>query len=212
MGIGWLWRGEGSTANTSYTLPPGVLVHSLGVSGRIPWVHHDVLARFRAEDRTAVGDLYSEYGGAVFTVAMAILRDRDLAADATQQTFVNAWRNAASFDPDRDFAPWIYAIARHAAIDMLRREARRERLSATGEIEIPENDPGIERTWEAFEVRLAIDRLPEEERLVVKLTHLEGYSHSQTAEVLEIAVGTVKSRSHRAHRRLAAALRHLVEE
>ena len=178
----------------------------------MPEVRQDVLARFRAGDRSAVGDLYSEYGGAVYTVAMAILGDRHLAADATQQTFVNAWRNASTFDPDRDFAPWIYAIARHAAIDLLRKESRRDQVSATGELDAPAHDQGIERTWEAFEVRLAIDRLPEEERMVVKLTHLDGYTHSQAAEELGIAVGTVKSRSHRAHRRLATALRHLVDE
>lgn len=175
-------------------------------------MHDEVLARFRAGDRSAVGDLYSDYGGAVYTVAMSILGDRELAADATQQTFVNAWRNAASFDPDRHFAPWIYAIARHAAIDLLRKERRREQPSPSGELDVAEFPAGLEATWEAFEVRLAIDRLPQEERAVIRLTHLEGYSHSQAAEVLGIAVGTVKSRSHRAHRRLATSLRHLVEE
>ena len=71
---------------------------------------------------------------------------------------------------------------------------------------------GIEGAWEAFEVRLALDQLPEEERLVIKLTHLEGYTHTQSAEILGVAVGTVKSRSHRAHKRLATLLQHLVEE
>ena len=181
-------------------------------SGRIRTKRHDLLARFRAGDHSAVGELYSAYGAAVYTVAMSILRSRDLAADATQQTFVKAWQKAATFDPEREFGPWIYAIARNASVDILRAESRRERLSATGDVDVAEHSAGIESVWEEFEVRLAIDRLPDEERAVVKLIHLEGHTHSQAAEKLGIAVGTVKSRSHRAHQRLAALLRHLVEE
>lgn len=175
-------------------------------------MHDDVLARFRAGDHQALTELYSEYGGAVYTVAMSILRNRELAGDATQQTFVNAWRNASTFQSERKFAPWIYAIARNASLDLLRAEARRESVSVSGDVDTPHNPPGIEAAWETFEVRLAIDQLPEKERLVVKLTHLDGHTHSQTAERLGISVGTVKSRSHRAHQRLASLLRHLVEE
>ncbi len=175
-------------------------------------MHHDVLTRFRAGDESAVSDLYRRYGGAVFTVSMSILRDRNLAADATQLTFVKAWRNASTFDPDRHFSPWIYAIARRTAIDILRSEKRTDQVSATGDVDIIHLPSGIEQAWEAFEVRIAVDQLPDEERTVIRLTHLDGYSHSQAAEVLGIAVGTVKSRSHRAHRRLATLLRHLVEE
>ena len=175
-------------------------------------MHRDVLTRFREGDETAVEHLYTRYGGAVFTVAMSILQDRELAADATQQTFVKAWRNASSFDPDRDFAPWIYSIARRASIDLLRSARRSAQVSDSGEIEVALMPTGIEQAWEAFEVRAAVDQLPEEERAVVKLTHVDGYTHSQAAEVLGVAVGTIKSRSHRAHRRLASLLRHLVEE
>lgn len=168
----------------------------------------DRLTRFSQQDPTAVADLYAEFGGAVFTVAMSILNDRHLAADATQETFIKAWRGAPSFDPARDFAPWVYAIARRASIDILRR--RRETLADDLEIA---DDPGeMERVWETFQVRHAIDRLPDDERDVVRLTHLAGFTHAETAEKLDIPVGTVKSRSHRAHGRLAVLLGHLVGE
>ena len=81
----------------------------------------DLLARFQAGDHSAVGDVYTRYGGSVFTVAMSILRNRESAADATQQTFVKTWRNAGKFDTDREFGPWVYAIARRTAIDVVRR-------------------------------------------------------------------------------------------
>ena len=69
----------------------------------------------------------------------------------------------------------------------------------------------FERTWEAFEVRAALDQLPGDEREVVHLAHFEGYTHSEIADKLRVPVGTVKSRSFRAHRRLAGVLSHLVE-
>ena len=69
----------------------------------------------------------------------------------------------------------------------------------------------FERTWEAFEVRAALDQLPSDEREVVRLAHFEGLTHSEIADRLDVPVGTVKSRSFRAHRRLAGLLAHLVE-
>jgi RNA polymerase sigma-70 factor, ECF subfamily len=65
--------------------------------------------------------------------------------------------------------------------------------------------------WEAWEVRSALDRLTEDERSIVHATHYRGLTHEQTAEELGIPIGTVKSRSHRAHKRLAVLLAHLRE-
>ena len=171
-----------------------------------------LLERFCTGDPSAVGELYAMFSGPVFTVAMSILRDRDLAADATQQTFVKAWQGAARFDPDREFGPWIYAIARRATIDLWRRERRRSVGRAIEEVEVAVTPPGIEQTWEAFEVRNALAQLSPEERDVIRLTHFLGLTHDETAERLGIPVGTVKSRSHRAHLRLAALLRHVIED
>jgi RNA polymerase sigma factor (sigma-70 family) len=165
---------------------------------------------FRAGDPAAVAAAFREFGGLVFAVAMRILDDRALAEDATQQTFVQAWRAAANFDPAREMAPWLATIARRAAIDLQRREATRARR-ARGEL--PEVTVSVaesaERAYDVWAVREAIDALPADEREVVRLQHLAGLSHAEIAEKLDIPVGTVKSRSHRAHRRLAGRLGYL---
>ncbi len=70
----------------------------------------------------------------------------------------------------------------------------------------------FERTWEAFEIRRAIDDLPPDERVVMKLAHLDGMTQAEISQALDVPLGTVKSRANRAHRRLAAALRHLIFE
>lgn len=144
-----------------------------------------------------------------------MVRDPELVAEVVQQTFVKAWRGAARFDVSRPLAPWWYAIARRTAVDVLRREGRHDAVASLDEGLLQERPEAsvesisFEATWEVFEVRQALDGLPAEEREVVRLSHLVGMTHVEIAERLGVPVGTVKSRSARAHRRLAAALAHL---
>ena len=169
----------------------------------------EALARFQAGEPDAIRALYREYSGAVHTVAISIVRDREIAADVVQQTFVKAWRAAASFDRGREIAPWLYSIARHTAIDAVRAEARPTRGGHEPEVEVPVDSESLEATWERFEIRRAVDALPEEEREVVRRSHLLGHTHEEIAQQLGVPIGTVKSRSSRAHKRLATSLAHL---
>jgi len=172
-----------------------------------------LIARFRAGDADAVTAMYREHAGAVLTVARSIVRDRELAADVVQQTFVKAWRAAASFQGDRQIAPWLYSIARHTAIDAVRAESRPTRGGherwIDGVTDRQVDGVTLEQTWERFEVRRALDALPPDEREVVRRSHLLGQTHDRIAAELGVPIGTVKSRSARAHRRLASALAHL---
>jgi RNA polymerase sigma-70 factor (ECF subfamily) len=174
-----------------------------------------VLAAFVRREPSAVRAFYREYGRTVYALTHRVLGRHDLAEEATQQTFVRAWQAAASFDVTRNPAPWLAVIARRVAIDVYRREGRQRitsfaRIADDGRaIVSPPPDLGtVEAVWH---VRRAIDALPVEEATIVRLQHLDGMSHTQIAEKLGIALGTVKSRSHRAHRKLAARLGHLRE-
>lgn len=164
-------------------------------------------------DEAAVRMLYERFGGRVFTVAHCMLKDRQRAEEVTQHVFLQAWRNADQFEPGRDFAPWLATIARRAAIDVLRREQRRPAgllevadLVDSALVTLAPNAEQIETVWS---VRAAIEGLEPDERELVKMQHVEGHTHAEIAERLGIAVGTVKSRLHRAHRRLANRLAHL---
>lgn len=168
------------------------------------------MRRFRDGDSDAVRDLYEAYARSVFTVAYRALNDRGLAEEAVQQTFLQAWRAATRFDPERDPGPWLYAIARRVAVDLYRRERRHESADRH-ETEVAVLPQSFEGTWEAWEVRSALDRVPTDEREILRATHYLGLTHEETAERLGIPVGTVKSRSYRAHRRLAGLLSHLRE-
>jgi len=170
-----------------------------------------LMQRFRTGDADAVRTLYDEFGKAVFVVALRALGDRDLAEEAVQLTFLKAWRAADRFDVGRDPGPWLYAIARRVAVDLYRRERRHASVDDdTAEVAVMPKS--FENTWEAWEVRNAVDRLSAEERDVVRAAHFAGMSHAQIADRLGVPIGTVKSRSNRAHRRLAEMLHHLREE
>ena len=173
------------------------------------------LERFRAGDSDAVRLVYRTYGRLVFAVCRNLLGSTDLAEEAAQQTFVKAWRSAATVQPGRDLAPWLATIARRTAIDVHRREVR-ERASALDDV--PESHPSIvegpfsiDRSYDVWQVREAVDELPADERAVVRMQHLEGMTHTEISLRLSVPVGTVKSRSFRAHRKLAERLGHLRE-
>jgi len=174
------------------------------------------VADFRVGGPDGVRAVYREYGRLVFAVAQRTLASRELAEEATQQTFVKAWQAASSFESSRDLGPWLATIARRTAIDLYRRESRRrtERLEeSAGDVaavvDLPE---GVERAYDVWAVRQAIDDLPADEREVVRLQHLDELTQTEVAERLGLPVGTVKSRSFRAHRRLAEQLGHLRED
>ena len=175
----------------------------------VGWDDAELARRFAAGEEKAVTAVYRRYAGPILTVAMGTLGRRDLADEAVQTTMLKAWRAAGSFDPSRELAPWLYAIARRVAIDIYRRESR---VSADelGDDDVAVVPLSFERTWEAWEVRSALDKLPPDEREVVRLSHLVGMTHQQIAEQLGVPLGTVKSRSSRAHRRLAGLLSHVV--
>jgi RNA polymerase sigma factor (sigma-70 family) len=178
-------------------------------------VDREDLEAFRHRDPTAVRALYRAYGRLVYAVAHRVLGSHDLAEEATQQTFVRAWQAADRIDVDRDPAAWLATISKRTAIDIHRREARRPKRALA---DVPANDPALvtlppdlaalDAVWH---VRRAIDALPDDEATVVRLQHLDGLTQHEIAEQLGLALGTVKSRSHRAHQRLATSLAHLRE-
>jgi RNA polymerase sigma factor (sigma-70 family) len=113
----------------------------------------------------------------------------------------------------RDPAPWLATIAKRVAIDVYRREKRRPARAleevAADEPALVNLPPDLDVLDAVWHVRRAIDALPPVEATIVRLQHLDGLTHNEISDELGIALGTVKSRSHRAHRRLAALLGHL---
>ncbi len=195
-------------------MPPGPVLAGgspLG-AGSYDELSRPVLDAFAAGSLDALGQVYHRYHRPVLTVVAKTLGGAGVVDDAVQEVFLRAWRSAGQYDPRRPLGPWLFTIARRTAIDVLRREMRPTRGDHDEQGDHPSIGIDEDELWRSWEVRRAIDRLPVEEAEVVRLAHLNGFTHREIAGWLGLPLGTVKSRSHRAHRRLAALLRHLVDD
>jgi RNA polymerase sigma-70 factor (ECF subfamily) len=142
-----------------------------------------------------------------------MLGDHHLAEEATQQTFVQAYRAAARFDSSKgSLAAWMYQICRRASIDLYRRERRhRNHVPLEEGAALMVLPPSFEAAWQRWQVDEAVATLPDHQRQVIHLCAYEHCTHVEAAERLGVPVGTVKSRLFKAYRALGDLLAHLVE-
>lgn len=154
-------------------------------------------------DVTALEVLYDRYAPRAYSYALRLLGKPYLAEEAVQATFVTVWARRRLFDSERSsFASWFFAILRSRCIDLLRKEG----LHPTVELSdnLLANAASPEERVEFGEVRHAVLALPDKFRQVLLLAYFGGYSHSELARMLQLPLGTVKSR-------LRLALEHLAE-
>jgi RNA polymerase sigma-70 factor, ECF subfamily len=154
-----------------------------------------LIARLRAGDDTAMGDLYDRYSAIVYGVALRVLADTTAAEDVLQEVFLQLWRNPRSFDADRGrLAPWLAVIARNRAIDLLRKRPHEEDIAeqpiSTG---INLEDSANQRLV-VEKVRDAMGRLPQEQRRALEMAFFEGMTHTEIARKTGDPLGTVKTR------------------
>jgi RNA polymerase sigma factor (sigma-70 family) len=163
-------------------------------------------------DESALETLYRRYGGACFALARRILDDSHLAEDVVQQVFTALW-NGSGFDVRRGaVSTWLMSVTHHKSIDVLRREApRRKRLaSEQALLEVAVTGPGPdEEAWmrlRAKRTRDSLKTLPPEQRELILLAYYGGYSQSEIAGLTGLPLGTVKSRTLTAMRKLRVIL------
>ena len=148
----------------------------------------------------------------VFAICLRILRDREEALDATQETFITVLRKAGTFQGRAAFSTWLYRVAVNTCYDQLRKKRRRRT------VRLPEGydprDTSVNGRLEAVELRPSIQEalaeLPPEFGAAVLLSDVEGLPLKQVSEILDIPLGTVKSRVFRGRRMLASRLGNLL--
>ena len=150
----------------------------------------------------ALERLFDVYGPRVFRMALAYLRDRGQAEDATQEAFVKLWRALPRYDGRAAVSTWLYTIVRNTCLSVLRRESYR-RTMPLDEVAEPlaaaASLSGVD--WEA-----CLARLPEMQRTVITLFYFEERNLKEVAAMLDLPEGTVKSHLHRARRALGDML------
>jgi RNA polymerase sigma-70 factor (ECF subfamily) len=188
----------------------------------------EVVLMARAGREAAYRELIRRYERPIFALLFRMVRDRELAEDLSQETFVKALNAIESYRPEFKFSSWIFKIANNAAIDHLRRrELDTLSLDGSPHAETPEamqatalqigaRQESPLDTVEAKElggaIEVAIGRLRPEYRSCILLRHVEGRAYEEIAEMLDLPLGTVKTYIHRARNELRQALAHLKEE
>jgi RNA polymerase sigma-70 factor (ECF subfamily) len=172
----------------------------------------DLMRRAAAGDRGAFEALYEAYAKPVMSFVYHLTFDRTLAEDLTQETFLRAWRAAPAYRPMGRFTTWLFQIAKNAAFsEGARARRRRAREGVLDPAETPGGargaaDSDARRSELSTAVREALSRLSDRLRVAFTLVRLEGRSYAETAAILEVPEGTVKSRMAAAESALRARL------
>lgn len=165
-----------------------------------------LITRLRQGDPDALGSIYDRYGAVAYRVALRTLRDEKLAEDAVQEAFLDLWRRPEVYDPDRaPLGSWICVLAHRRAADIARREARRHVAAAAVRWEAPDSYTTEELVLlltDRRRVDRALRALDPHDRRIIELAYHGGLSQAEIANRLDLPLGTVKSRTFKALRRL----------
>jgi RNA polymerase sigma-70 factor (ECF subfamily) len=186
------------------------------------WSDEDLMTRCRKGHKDAFGVLVRRYERELYGYLRRYVGDASLAEDIFQNTFLQLFVKIRSYETGRPVRPWLYTIATHQAIDALRRNGRHQAVSLhkvheengpaagddlAGSLEARASDPldAAQAEERRLAVRAAVQHLPDFLRQVVILGYYQGLKYREIAEVLEIPLGTVKSRLHTALLKLQEA-------
>lgn len=184
----------------------------------------ELLLAYRSQaDRESFEELVRRYEKELYGYLRHYLNDAEMAEDVFQQTFLQIHLKCDQFEEGRRVRPWLYTVATNQAIDCQRRNKRHRMASldrrTQRDFDGPEGalveslggveaDPGeaMEATERQVQLRRAVDALPEQTRQVVMLVYFQGLKYREAADILEIPVGTVKSRLHAAIEKLSETI------
>ena len=167
----------------------------------------ELVSRVADGDERALSELYDRYARPVYATGSRLLGDAHLAEELVQDAFINVWRGAGTFDPERaSFATWLYRIVRNRAVDLVRR--RRVRPASVGQEPLQElrGGPEPEAGVDGWDVARALSSIPDEHRQILTLAYFEGLSQREISLRTGLPLGTVKTRTTSALKRFRRAL------
>lgn len=178
----------------------------------------ELVARAKAGDHTAFEQLIHDNEKRIYNLTLHMVGNPDDALDLSQETFLNAWKGLSSFKGDSAFSTWLYRLASNACLDFLRSKKRRQDTIGSAfsldDEEAPPPPPDeslrpeehLERKERSAALHRAMNKLPSHHRQVLVMRELSGLSYQEISDVLELDLGTVKSRLTRARTALKKLL------
>jgi RNA polymerase sigma-70 factor (ECF subfamily) len=160
----------------------------------------DLLRRASRGDESAFAEWYDATSARAFGLAVRVLRDRAQAEEVTQESYLDCWRHAARFDATRGSAlAWLLTIVHRKSVDRVRSaeaSSRRDTTYGRQEQDVAHDETAEAATasLEASRVRAALSDLTTKQREAVELAFLGGYTHTEVATMLDLPIGTAKTR------------------
>jgi RNA polymerase sigma-70 factor (ECF subfamily) len=173
-----------------------------------------LLALVRQRDASAFDELVRRYLRRAFAVAYHVMHHREDAEDLVQETFITVLEQIDRFDTERAFAPWFFRILVNRGLNARKSRTVRQTEQVPADAAGGEGPPdGVaERRELAERVRAAVDQLPERQRLILRLSELEGFTSVEIADILDLSQGTVRWYLHEARNTLRVTLAPLARE
>ncbi len=156
----------------------------------------ELVALLQQREDKAFSYLYDNYSAALYGIVNAIVTDKEIANDVLQNVFVNIWKKIESYDPGKGrLFTWMLNIARNASIDEIRSKGHRDSMKNQSISDKTEWGGAVTGpTTDDVGLRKVISKLKEEWRVLVDLSYFQGFTHDEIAKILNIPLGTVKTR------------------
>jgi len=156
----------------------------------------DLVIALKSRDDQAFSYLYDHYSGSLYSIILQIVKSPEIAGDVLQEVFINIWRKIESYDPLRGrLFTWMLNISRNASIDMLRSKGY---INNQKNQEITDNVYGSDQVTQTnidgIGLTKFLEKLKPEQRVLIELAYLKGYTHEEIAQIEDIPLGTVKTR------------------
>jgi RNA polymerase sigma factor (sigma-70 family) len=168
----------------------------LGIA--LTYTEQELVSLLRNRDNKAYAYLYDNYASALYSIILQIVNDAELANDVLQEVFVNIWRRIEQYDATKGrLFTWMMNIARNASIDTLRSRSyqnSRKNQSIQHDVDTIQVTDVLQPGVDTIGLRKLLEKLKEEQRILIELAYFKGYTHEEIAELEKIPLGTVKTR------------------
>ena len=162
----------------------------------LKYTETELVALLKERQQSAFGYLYDNYSGALYNVILAIVPDRDMASDVLQEVFVKIWRQCESYDSAKGrLFTWMMNVARNASIDMLRSKGYQNTQQNRELTEAVYDNAGSTVTnIDRIGLRKVVHSLKDDYKILIDLSYFEGFTQDEISKMLNIPLGTVKTR------------------
>ena len=162
----------------------------------LKYSEQELVMLLKQRQQGAFSYLYDNYSGALYNVVLAIVPDRDMASDVLQEVFVKIWRQCESYDSSKGrLFTWMMNVARNASIDMLRSKGYQKNQQNRELTENVYDSAGSTVTnVDKIGLRKVVHSLKDDYKVLVELSYFEGFTQDEISKMLNIPLGTVKTR------------------